>query len=203
VYKISPEESRKSRIAAAEKCSLYLSQIGIESKIAPGVGAIQTALEQDRVGFTKEILSFICKDTKSMSHLPDLQYTFPAANEPQSPKRNQPLQKLLDEKLKSKKPTAVNFCYTAVLNQKSEVHPIDGARCDDNSDHYAVIVGSQRSALGKCEYLVRDSYCSEYEKKSGKKICKDGQHWMTADQLMKNTRGFEPIAARMSQRFYK
>lgn len=188
-FEISPGESSRSKAEAAEKCSQYLTQIGVEDKIAPGVGAIQAALEQDRVGFTKEILSFICKDTKPMRHLPDLQYTFPPDSEPQSTNRNAQIQRLLDEKLKSKKPTAINFCYSGVINKVSEVHPIRGARCDDNSDHYAVIVGSSKKAFGKCEYLVRDSYCSQYEKKTRKKVCKDGQHWMTAEQLMKNTMG--------------
>ncbi len=180
------ETSRKAKKAAAEKTSLYLSEIGIEDKIAPGTGAILKALEKNRVSYVHEILNFICKETKPLTNLPHPDYT---ARNPDSNNKlaEKEFRQMIDQNLRAKKLTAPTFCYTAVMHKDVHLITKDEVKCNDESTHIAVVVGSRRNSSQQCEYLVRDSFCSAYEKRTKRKIFSKGQHWMNADRLLKNT----------------
>ncbi len=160
-------------------------------------------ISKSRVYFMEAILENICKDRIKFKSLPDpvkvdgLKLYRTGYQLPSETERIDLLRKTIQSKISENKPVAIEFCNETVTSSghKGMYNEFGEWVCENNGQHAAVIVGSKKNVLGQCSYLVRDSFCSQYQKpkKSGQMnrsigVCRDGQYWISSDRLLKNTR---------------
>jgi hypothetical protein len=94
-----------------------------------------------------------------------------------------PLKEGLNELLSKEIPVAVNFCAEVVLERGFAL-----GLAQDCARHYAVAI-AQKNENGSCQVLLRDSQCGAYERKAGKRICKQGEFWIGRSQLIQSALG--------------
>jgi hypothetical protein len=187
---------------AATKLCHELNNIKISS---PGINTLLKLIDGTRTNFIREILAGLCIEKKDLSYLPHAITEDFWQKKYQTPPDNKLRIKLLSMSINKelgtkKKPVAIEFCNETVTSSSHEGKYNENGKwiCQNNGQHAAVIVGSKKSIFGSCSYLIRDSYCSQYSKRasmSGRSgiitktdICKNGQFWIPAEQLLKNTR---------------
>lgn len=162
---------RKGDAAAA---AAWLTELGVPTP--PSRAYVEERMRNPRRDlFGAEILSSLCQPEKSVE--------IPAAvtvekmyrqGVPTFPER-------LNEQFYFGRPVAVQFC--ADMVRDPGFAPDYTGVC---SRHYAVAVGQRRQA-GKCQILLRDSICADYEQHRGEPVCRGGQHWVDRTQLVSNS----------------
>lgn len=187
---------------AVDKTYCYLRGIGIAESILPTKAAIEGWIIEKRKTFVKNVTEHLCTKIKK-TKLPPSQiedfWTTGSRTPPSDEQRISGLKSSIEKQLRQKNPVGINFCNEVVTNPNHKASYTErGWTCSKDGDHAAVIVGS-KSFMGQCRYLVRDSYCSEYPKKSQKgstlrigtlapgQICEKGQYWISEESLLKNT----------------
>lgn len=77
-------------------------------------------------------------------------------------------------------PVAAEFCAEVVTDPRFS--PGYNSIC---SRHYVVVVGQREG--GRCELLIRDSQCSQYQGKAGNTGCEDSHYWIDRRAFLGNT----------------
>ena len=157
-------------------------------------------ITSSRSHFINAILKGICKKRIKFKKLPDpvkidgIKRFTTGYELPSDKERQEVIKKTIDNKLIQNRPVAIEFCNEAVtsVKHKAKYNEYGEWVCEKNGQHAAVIVGSKKNIFGQCSYLVRDSFCSQYEKPKGQMkrtgVCRNGQYWISSDRLLKNTR---------------
>lgn len=171
--------------AAAQLVDAYrASQNRLDQALAAEELAQKTmAAYPDRDGVYGGWIQDALKVAGSGSLYPEARLVSRAEDRMNSPDLLTTVQKLLSQQ----RPVAVNFC-AEVVSWNNFTPSYEGfGSC---ARHYAVIVGQRRNVAGRCEFLVRDSLCSQYPLDKNKNPrCEQGQFWIESGALMANSDG--------------
>ena len=174
-------QHKESRTLISEKIYQFLKNSGVDAQALPSTSEIEkNILLGPDVFISKTLLKF-CTENKKLPRLPDLKLLFqPQVTQEQLLNRIQTL-------LSMQTPLGINFC-SNVVTDSTYAGGLQGEHwfCKDFLNHSALLVGREMRN-GKCQFLIQDTGCKGYEKNNF--FCQQGQYWLGADQLLKNTHG--------------
>lgn len=174
------ERRKENKIIVVEKIYKFLKSSGAKAADIPSSSEIEKNLSLDKEEFITRTLLGFCGENKNLDYLPTVKLLFqPRVTADQILERVHHL-------LSTQTPLGINFCSNVVTDPFYQGQ-LQGKRwyCKDNLNHSAVVVGRKIQG-GKCQFLIQDTGCKGYKNPS---LCRQGQYWLTADQLLNNTHG--------------
>jgi hypothetical protein len=168
---LQKEARGASPALATEKLTSYLNEAGMGEYITSQILKRFLTATQDE--FLAELIGIACKEratadlellTEDRSFRPD-KVTF--ANR-------------ISGVLNAGSPLAAEFCAEVVTDPKFS--PGYNSIC---SRHYVTVVGQRPG--DRCELLIRDSQCSQYQAKAGNSGCVDSHYWIDRRAFLSNT----------------